>query len=307
MSNRLHSILIGAAVAAVVILPAKAGDPGWVNGSWNSYDAHALKLKDVVGTVRVDVKESGPMTLQVSGLKDRVSGVKVDARGGVLRIECGDSGSVWDWRHWFDFSHLGSNKPSQLVIHVAIPRGAAVDLNDIVGNATIGSTMGPLDFESAGYTQSVVGDVSEAHLSLAGSGKLTVGNVAGALHASTAGSGDIRVGNVGSTDADIAGSGSVSVGHVAGGIKVDIAGSGNFSASSVNGPAKADITGSGSVTIAGGEANPFHVDIMGSGNVTFGGTAVDPKISSMGSGNVRIKAYRGTLSNDGMANLKIGG
>jgi len=45
---------------------------------------------------------------------------------------------------------------------------------------------------------------------------------------------------------------------------------------------------------------------MGSGNVTFGGTAVDPDISSMGSGSVKLKDYRGRLSNDGMSNLKIG-
>jgi hypothetical protein len=45
---------------------------------------------------------------------------------------------------------------------------------------------------------------------------------------------------------------------------------------------------------------------MGSGSVNFGGTAVDPEISSMGSGSVKVKAYRGKLSNEGMSNLKIG-
>jgi hypothetical protein len=306
MSNRLHSLLIGAAIAAVVILPAKADDAGWVNGPWRTYDARTLKLDDVVGTVRVDVKDGGPMAVQVSGLRDRVNGVSVNAGGGTLRIESAGPDGVWDWRHWFDFSHMDADKPDQLVIHVAVPRGAAVRVNDLVGNAAIGDTQGPLTFESAGYTRSTIGNVTDAHLSLAGSGKLSVANVAGPLYASTAGSGDIKVGDAARVDADIAGSGSVSVGRVGGPIKVDIAGSGNFSAVSVNGPTKADIAGSGSVTIAGGEANPFHVDIMGSGNVTFGGMAVDPKISAMGSGNVKIRAYRGKLSNDGMSNLKIG-
>ena len=45
---------------------------------------------------------------------------------------------------------------------------------------------------------------------------------------------------------------------------------------------------------------------MGSGNFTFGGTAVNPDISALGSGSVKLKAYRGKLSNDGMSNLKIG-
>jgi hypothetical protein len=74
----------------------------------------------------------------------------------------------------------------------------------------------------------------------------------------------------------------------------------------VSGPTHVEIAGSGSVNIASGEANPLHVEIMGSGDVTFGGVAVDPHIESMGSGNVRLKAYRGNLSNEGNANLKIG-
>ena len=35
--------------------------------------------------------------------------------------------------------------------------------------------------------------------------------------------------------------------------------------------------------------------------------AVDPRISAMGSGNVRIKSYKGSLKNDGMADVQIGG
>lgn len=306
MQDRNRSLLIGAAVAALVTLPAKA-DNAWVNGGWKTYEAQNLKLEDVVGSVKIDVKASGPMAVQISGLKDRVSRCSVRPGGDTLRVACENMGSVWDWRHWFDFSDLGTNKPDQLVVHVAVPRGSAVAVHDLIGNAAIGDTEGRMDFDSAGYTHSSIGNVADAHLDLAGSGKLTVANVAGELHATTAGSGDIKVGNARKVKADIAGSGSISVGDVAGPIDIDIAGSGNFSAAGVHGPVKADIAGSGSVTIASGEADPFRVDIMGSGNVTFGGTAVNPKISSMGSGNVKIKAYRGSLSNDGMANLKIGG
>jgi len=50
----------------------------------------------------------------------------------------------------------------------------------------------------------------------------------------------------------------------------------------------------------------LKVDIFGAGDLYFGGTAVDPSISAMGSGNVHIKAYRGKLSNDGMASVRIG-
>jgi len=305
MRNQIQSLLIGAAIAALVTLPAKAG-PGWVDGPQKTYNVNSLKVEDVVGTLRIDVRDGGPALVQISGLQARVNEVKVKVDQGTLVVEGHNIGEVWDWTHWFDFSHLGENKPDQLVVHVVVPRGARVKVDDLIGNATIGDTQGPMDFSSAGHIQSTIGNVAEAHLSLAGSGKLTVGNVSGSLNADTAGSGDIRVGNAGKTDADIAGSGSIIVGRVNGPLKVDIAGSGDFSAASVNGPTSADIAGSGSVTIAGGEANPLHVDIMGSGNVTFGGTAVDPKISSMGSGSVKLKAYRGKLSNDGMSNLKIG-
>lgn len=303
---RIQSVLIGAAVAALVILPARADD-NWINGQWQTFDARNLKLENVAAVVKVDVKDSGPMVLQISGLKDRVKGVDARASNGTLRIECAPVNAVWDWKHWFDFSYGTTSKPSQLQIRVVVPRGAAVDAEVVAGNVTIGSTMGPLKFEVEGYTESTVGDVTSAHLEMAGSGRLTVGNVAGPVSAETAGSGSIRVGDATKVSADIAGSGSIAVGRINGPLDVDIAGSGDFSAASVQGPLKADIAGSGSVTVAGGEADPFKVDIMGSGNVSFGGTAVNPKVSAMGSGSVKIKAYRGTLSNEGMSNLKVGG
>jgi hypothetical protein len=48
------------------------------------------------------------------------------------------------------------------------------------------------------------------------------------------------------------------------------------------------------------------VDIMGAGNFVFGGVAVDPHIDAVGSGNVKLKSYRGHLDTEGMADVKIG-
>lgn len=304
---RMHSHLIGAAVAASLIVPALAADSGWINGSWKTYDARALKLEDVVGTVRIYVKDNGPVAIQVSGLPDRVNRVHVRLNGATLKVDSDPVGRVWDWRHWFDFNGLtNTNNPSQLQVHIAIPRGMAVDIDETAGNVTIGNTMGPLKFSVQGYTESTVGNVASAKLEMAGAGKLTVGNVMGEANVDSAGSGNIRIGDSGRVKADIAGSGSVTAGNINGGVDIDIAGSGDFSAASVHGSARASIAGSGSVTIAGGEANPFNVEIMGSGNVSFGGLAVNPKIEAMGSGTVRIKAYRGNLENEG-AKLNIGG
>jgi hypothetical protein len=301
---RIQSLLIGAAIAAFVILPAQAGE-GWVTGQWQTYNTKALDLENVVATVKVDVKDTGPMAVQVSGLRERVNGVKVYADNGRLMVKCQQINTVWDWQHWFDFSQTNINKPSQLVIHVVVPRGSPVDVEAMAGNVTIGDTMGPLKFEVMGYSESTVGNVTLANLAMEGSGKLKVGNVSGAVHAETDGSGDIRIGDVGKINAEIAGSGSITVGRISGPLNVSIAGSGDFSGANVQGPTSVEIAGSGSVTVAGGEANPFNVDIMGSGNVNFGGTVVNPKIDTMGSGSVRAKACRGSSCND--SDLKISG
>jgi hypothetical protein len=300
----VQSLLIGAVVAALVVLPARAGDSSWVTGSWQPYDAHKLKLDNIIGNVKVDVKDGGPMVIQVNGLKDRVKVVEIRAARDTLYVDTKDRDTVWDWHNWFNFS-TGYRKPDQLVIHIAVPRGSAVSVG-AAGNVTIGNTNGPLHFDVDGYTNSSVGDVSEAHLSVSGSGRLTVGNVAGLADIDSAGSGDIKLGDTGRIKADIAGSGSVTAGNVKGPADIDIAGSGNFSAASVNGKVAASIAGSGSVTIAGGVADPLHIDIMGSGNVSFGGLAVNPKIETMGSGSVKIKAYRGSLENEGNSKVSIG-
>jgi len=304
---RMQSVLIGAAVATALFLPANAAGGNWVDGGWKTYDARSLKLEDIVGNVQVDVKEQGPIAIQISGQSERVNRVHVSANGGTLRVQSDPVGQVWDWKHWFDFSYAGKSRPDQLQIRISVPRGTAVDAEVDAGNVRIGDTMGPLTFSVQGYTDSSVGNVASAKLEMSGSGKLSVGHVAGFAEIETAGSGNIRVGDVNKAKADIAGSGSISLGNIrGGGVEVDIAGSGDFSAASVNGPTKASIAGSGSVTIANGEANPFKVEIMGSGNVSFGGVAVNPRIEAMGSGSVRIKSYRGSLSNDGMAKLNIG-
>ncbi|MDE2161577.1 MAG: DUF2807 domain-containing protein [Alphaproteobacteria bacterium] len=306
MRNRIESFVIGAAIAALVILPARAADSDWITGQQQTFNVHALRVNGVVGNLKVDVRDGGPAVLQVNGLRQRVNTLTVHATNGELVIEGHNLNDVWDWHRWFDFSHLGENKSKNLIINVVVPKGTRVKVDDLIGNANIGNTDGPMNFSADGSTETTIGRVSEAKISLAGSGKVTVGDVAGPLKADTAGSGDIRVGAADSVNADIAGSGSIAVGRIAHGVNVDIAGSGDFTAASVNGPTKVDIAGSGSATIADGTADPLNVDIMGSGSLNFGGTAVDPRVSALGSGSVKIKAYRGKLSSDGMANLKIG-
>lgn len=305
MTRKAKSFLAGAAVAALLIVPA-AADTNWTTLPQKSFNTASVKIEDLVGTLIVTVKNSGPMTVDISGAKDRVGDVNVSADGNKLVVEGStENESVWDWHMWFDFSVHDHNKPTNLTVKIAVPKGSDVSVEDLIGDATIGDTQGPLHFEATA-TKARIGKVSSANISMEGSGRVDVAQVTGPLDLDIAGSGKVTVGPTASAHADIAGAGDATLGAIAGGLDLDIAGSGDISAASVNGPVNIDIAGSGSVKVATGEANPLHVDIMGSGNFTFGGEAVDPHISALGSGSVKLKSYRGKLSSEGMANVKIG-
>jgi hypothetical protein len=301
MTSRWKSAVTGALVAAALTLPAIADN--WIVGPTKNFNARAVSVHDVVGSLTIAVRDDGPATVQLSGSKTRVDATSVRQDGGTLVVVGQNFEQVWDWRHWFDFS--GDYSRGSLNVKITLPRGSEVKVDDLIGDAEIGDTMGPLHF-SAVSTNSTIGRVSDAHISLAGSGRVALGDVAGDLQVETAGAGKIITGNAKSVRADVAGSGAIETGAINGSLSLDIAGSGDFSAQRVSGPTRIDIAGSGSVRIANGEADPLHVDILGSGNVVFGGTAVDPHISGFGSGSVKLHAMRGQLHNDGMANVKIG-
>ena len=308
MSSRGKSFLGGAAFAALLIWPACAANGDWVVWPTKSFDANAVKLEDIVGSLTVNVRNGGPLTVDVAGSKARVNGVRVTKDGNRVVIDgssFSENNSVWDWKNWFNFSTDFSQRADNLTIKVTVPKGASVDVNDLVGDATIGDTQGPLHFEAAA-TKARIGRVARADVSLGGAGKLDVAQVSGPLHLEVGGSGKVTVGPTQSVHADIAGSGDAQFGAIAGGLSLDIAGAGDVSAASVNGPTHIDIAGSGSVKIADGTANPLHVDIMGAGNFIFGGVAIDPHIDAVGSGNVKLKSYRGHLDTEGMADVKIG-
>ncbi len=66
MASQWKSMLGGAAVAATLILPATAaGDNGWTAGPWQGFDTKSVKVSDVVGRLRVEVKPQSKITIQV--------------------------------------------------------------------------------------------------------------------------------------------------------------------------------------------------------------------------------------------------
>jgi hypothetical protein len=331
MTLKLKSFLTGAACAGFLILPTLGGlnevqasgappapaappappapHPGnWGNWGARNYEARSVKMDDVVGTLIVAVRDGGPMTVEAWGARDRLNGLSVGVHDGRLDVDCAEldqNESVWDWRHWFDFSHMNEPSPHNLTIRVTVPRGADVDVESLVGDATIGDTQGNLRLEAAA-TRARIGRVASANIEIGGSGRVDIASVTGTLKLDVGGSGKISTGPIGNLRADLAGSGDAQFGPINGGMDLDIAGAADVSAVRVNGPTKITIAGSGSVRIAEGTADPLHVEIMGSGNFYFGGVAVDPHVEAFGSGNVRIKSYRGKLDTEGMADVKIG-
>jgi Putative auto-transporter adhesin, head GIN domain len=336
MIKNPKSLLAGAAVAGLLIFPslasftapmmAQAAAPAappappappaattsgnWVRWAPRNYNASDVKLKNIVGTVTVAVRNGGPMTLEVSGDKWRMKGLQVSQNDGELVVDARntyETNSVWDWKHWFDFSDMDWGSHNNMYVKVTVPRGSNVDVDDLVGDANIGDTYGELHFEAAA-TKAHIGHVGAADISLAGAGRADIAAVDGNLHLSVGGSGKMKVGPVkGDVHASIAGSGDAAFGAIAGGMHLEIAGSGDVTAARVNGPTHIEIAGSGSVKIADGTADPLHVEIMGAGNFAFGGVAVDPHVEAMGSGTVKLKSYRGHLDSEGMANVQIGG
>ncbi|HSZ75055.1 MAG TPA: DUF2807 domain-containing protein, partial [Rhizomicrobium sp.] len=279
-------------------------DSNWMAWPHKTYDVHKVSLSDVVGMLTIDVKDGGPVALDVSGTKAALDGLDVSVDGGTLSIEGAHERSlVWDWRNWFNFSDVNQPNHSKLNLHLTVPKGTAIDIDDLVGNATIGDTMGRVDF-SATATKTKIGHVTSAKVTMEGTGEASVAQVDGPLEISIEGSGKVTAGHAGKVKADLEGSGEAELGQIDGGLALEIDGSGSLSATKVNGPVKIEVAGAGDVKIADGVADPFHVEIAGAGDVYFGGLAVNPHVDAVGAGSVHIKSYRGHLDNEGMADVK---
>lgn len=301
---RTH-ILAGAAALALVATPALAEAPEWVTSPKQTYDVSAVELDGIIGEISVEVSDGGPVTFTVAGPERLVKATKAEVKSGKLVVS-GEraSGSVWNWREWFN---IDIRKQDESVsVHMTVPRGTALEIDGFIGEGMIGSTEGR--FELGATAASVkVGKVGAASIEMAGSGEVKIEEVAGRFTLEIAGSGDVEVGPSHSAEVEIAGSGEARLGAVAGGLTVEIAGSGDVTVASVNGPTRVSVAGAGSVEILGGEANPLSVKILGSGDFRLDGEAVDPSVSVFGSGDVKLKSYRGKLETEGNADLEIGG
>ena len=309
MRDRIFSILIGAAVAALISLPAKAADWTWVNRPAQTFQANAVNLETVSADVTINpVNGPAAISMTIAGPHALVDGVKAQAASGVLTIsgphDSERSFNVWDWTKWFDYSHVNDKNNFRITLNV--PHGTAITAKHVVGDLFVGDLDGKVWIETASGDVKI-GRVSEATLRAVGSGDIQIGAVNGPLDLDVAGSGDVKVASAASAKVSIAGSGDTMLGAIGGPLKADIAGSGDLLVGSVAGPVVLSMAGSGDTRINGGRANPLKVSIVGSGDLSFAGEAVDPQISAIGSGDVWLKSYSGKLNTSGMADVRVGG
>ena len=217
MRTQTHSILTGAAVAALLTLPAQASDWTSVNRPAQSFPAQSVTLDRVAADVTVDpAANQGSVTMSISGPRFLVDEVKSKVAGEALTITGphGDNNfNVWDWSKWFDYSHVDNERTVKITL--VVPHGSALSAKHMVGDLTVGNLDGTVYLETASGDIKI-GNVGQATVKAAGSGDIQIGAVHGLLDLQVAGSGDIKVGSAQGAKVSIAGSGDASMGAVNG-------------------------------------------------------------------------------------------
>ena len=288
---------IGIAVAVIAVAGV-----WWVSSGkdsareFASFDADALRVSDLVGSLHVEVTNDPEMTVTVQGPSDALKRVDITTRNGTLVI---DQDRGLGWIRIFGF------RDRKMEISVRVPRGTPVAIDDLVGELYIGDIMAPIDFRGH-LSEGHIGDVTEAALAVSGSGNLWLGDVAGELALTVSGSAHATFESAGTAALAVTGSGELFGGDVRAGLALNIRGSGEANIDSLSGPARIEISGSGSAHIGSGRASAFVARISGSGDLVFGGTAVDPDLRVTGSGHITLAAHEGTLTADGV-NIVVNG
>jgi hypothetical protein len=282
------------AIALSCLSVGLAGPALAISGPFEqTYQGRQLVLSNLVGRVEIEVGGSN-ISVSITGRPEELSAITVAGAGQGVRIESS-----------LHRRRINDDAEDYAVFKINVPRGSDLTIDGLVGEAQVGDIGGRLIL-AAGAVDADIGAVSAAEIALNGSGDIRLGEVGGALSIEIQGSGDVAAHGADSADVAIAGSGDVAIGDVRHGLSAKIAGSGDIAVASVDGPVSAELAGSGDVSIKRGRANPLRVSIVGSGDFSFGGEAVDPDISIMGSGGVRIGSYSGKLTKRGTGDLTVG-
>ena len=267
------------------------------------FDTSKLKVSEFVGRLTVEVRDAAGMELTLSGPEEELDRVEFDASGDTLVLD-------YKQRDWSLFRSW-SKKPR---VTIKVSEGTAVKIEKMIGRLRVGDTHAPFELRLVSGNAKI-GAVSEANVTIKGSGDVDIKAVAGRFEGTVMGSGDLDVGNAGPSEIKLMGSGDISVGTINGDLEAMTAGSGevtigkvvgdiNFSGAGsgdcmiteVQGRLTLKMAGSGDCMISGGKAQDLKLLAAGSGDIKFGGSAVgEIEIASAGSATISVNSVEGKL------------
>ncbi|MFQ5974216.1 MAG: GIN domain-containing protein [Alphaproteobacteria bacterium] len=326
----------GKCIAAALIIGAlAAGSQAAADtpGGLRSFEAAALVIDDLIGTLKVEVVESGPMTVLLEGPDAKVRDIAVRVEGDALVIKRGMGPTGTGPFRAEDYAVVTVEVPANTPLTIDDMDGIAIigDLDapvtiyvaslDITlgnvrsamidrfgsGNVTIGDVAGEVSAKLSGSGDIVVGSAETARIEKRGSGNVVLGPVRGSLVAEMRGSGDVVVESAGTVDLTKRGSGDVDLGRIAGALSYRSAGIGDVDIASVDGPVAVSTTSSGKIHIHSGTARPLEVEIAEYGDFTLDGNAVDPKLTVSGASIIKLQSYTGEFEATGSGDIRVGG
>jgi hypothetical protein len=247
-----------------------------------THDAQSLTLANVAANIEIVMGEKDSIDLFVTGPLEAVDRFEIVAANGLLIVKQNPRETpLWG------FFQVILQEQTLPIVRVVMPAKHMIEFDNVTGSATIESTNGPIKIRASAL-DATIGDVTEASISLQGSGDIEVGKVSNFFDARVSGSGSISAVSTQAAALSIGGSGDIEVGATKGRVLARIYGSGDITTESIDGSVDVEINGSGEVNLGSGTAQPFRATINGSGDVIFDGVAVDPDIKVNGSGDIRI-------------------
>jgi hypothetical protein len=252
--------------------------------------ASALEVRGVAADVQVDVHNKSGIEYTITGLADEVKAIRANVQGGTLVIEGdgsgsssggvtimgGDSSVIQTGRgrtvisggrgsiavggnivmsNVFGRGNMtvvtgGGGGENAVKVTVKVPQGTPVAANRVLGNVTIGDTNGPLTASVQGMDV-YAGRVTNAQLSVQGSGDVRIKEVNGVVMAQVQGSGDIEIerGTMPSLTATVQGSGDINVGGTATTASLTVQGSGDIRVAHVLQRPMENVMGSGDIRV----------------------------------------------------------
>jgi hypothetical protein len=230
-----------------------------------TFEASAVELNGIAGRVHIQLHDGHGIRLRAEGPKRWINdlvrrteervlvmnagsltgssvniatgpGARAETRIGSLNITPNGGVSV------------GGMAEAPPEVELFVPQGTPLTVTAAVGKWEIAALKAPLALEVAGAEVSA-GAMTDAHLSVRGSGDITVARVEGDLNADVAGSGNIKIlgGAVNALKASIVGTGSVLVQAPAERADLAVSGLGSIEVQKVRQEPKVRISGLGTV------------------------------------------------------------